>query len=217
MNLKKWFYLFVSTLLIGGVSSIMLGVLLERGSLWGSGLGNVLMGLLWNFGLGLTFSVVSQMGFFAYLTIHNVGLGVFRRFWPHVQVLLIMITFYDMVYFRYTAFATEGESLVAYLAIPFGILLYAILVSYFKVKQTNRNAAIPTVFLLFAVTIIEWLPALKENNLSGMIYMLIPLLLCNTWQVMQLHKLTKKSPSEEELQKPPALAKKKKNAGRRVN
>lgn len=198
MNLKKWFYLFWTTLLIGGLSSIILGSFLEKGVLWRSGISNVLVGLIWNFGLGATFSIVSQMGFFAYLTIHNVGLGVFRRIWPHVQIVLILFAFFDMVYLRYNLYAQEGEGFWRYILIPLGLLLYAGIVAYFKVKQTNLNAAIPTVFVMFVVTIIEWLPALKQNNISSMFYMLIPLLLCNTWQVMQLHRLTKKSPSEEE-------------------
>lgn len=203
MNLKKWFYLFWTTLLIGGISSIILGSFLEKGVLWRSGISNVLVGLIWNFGLGATFSIVSQMGFFAYLTIHNVGLGVFKRIWPHVQIVLILFAFFDMVYLRYNLFAKEGEGLWGYVLIPLGLLLYAGIVAYFKVRETNVKAAIPTVFVMFVVTIIEWLPALKQNNLSGMFYMLIPLLLCNTWQVMQLHRLIKKSPSEEELLKSP--------------
>lgn len=197
MNIKKWLYLFSTTLLVGGVSSVLLGMILEQGTLWGQGWTNILMGLVWNFGLGLLFSVVAQMGFFAYLTIHNVGIGFFRSFWPYIQILLIAYTFFDMVYFRFTTFAQEGESFLGYIGIPLGILLYAIVVSYFKVKETNKNAAIPTVFALFVVTIIEWIPALKENNLTGMFYMLIPLLLCNTWQIMLLHRLTKKSPVAE--------------------
>ena len=34
--------------------------------------------LLWLFGIGLIFSLVSQMGFFAYLTVHRFGLGIFK-------------------------------------------------------------------------------------------------------------------------------------------
>lgn len=170
---------------------------MEQGSLWGLGWKNVLMGLAWNFGLGLLFSVVAQMGFFAYLTIHNVGIGVFRSIWPYVQILIIAYAFFDMVYYRYTTFGVEGESFIGYLWIPLGILLYAFAVAYFKVKETNMSAAIPTVFVIFVVTIIEWIPALKQNNLTGMFYMLIPLLLCNTWQIMLLHRLTKNSPAAQ--------------------
>lgn len=191
MNLKKWFYLFITTLLLGGVSAILMGIILERGTLWQSGVANILIGLVWNFGLGATFSIVSQMGFFAYLTIHNVGIGVFKRIWPYIQVLLIVITFVDMIYLRYTLFGEEaGDPILGYILLPLVILLYSCFIAYLKVKQTNRNGAIPTVFVLFVVTIIEWLPALKQNNFSGMIYMLVPLLLCNTWQLMQLHRLT---------------------------
>ena len=184
-------------------------MILERGTLFGSGLNNLLMGLIWNFGLGLLFSAVAQMGFFAYLTVHNVGLGVFKSLWPYVQVLLIGFAFFDLIYFRYTTFAVEGESFLGYVWIPLGILVYAMIVSYFKVRETNRSAAIPTVFVIFVVTIIEWIPALKQNNLTGMFYMLIPLLLCNTWQVMLLHRLTKKSPTAEVAPPKPAPRKRK--------
>lgn len=168
-----------------------MGIILERGTLWNSGMANILIGLVWNFGLGATFSIVSQMGFFAYLTIHNVGIGVFKRIWSYIQVLLIFVTFIDMIYLRYSLFGKEaGDSLWGYILFPLVILLYSCLIAYLKVKQTNMRGAIPTVFVLFVVTIIEWIPALKQNNFSGMIYMLVPLLLCNTWQVMQLHRLT---------------------------
>ncbi|RKD22663.1 hypothetical protein BEP19_10425 [Ammoniphilus oxalaticus] len=191
MNLKKWAYLFITTLLIGGFSAILVGMMLEGNSLWGSGMANLFIGLLWSFGLGATFSIVSQMGFFAYLTIHNVGMGVFKRIWPYVQVLLILFTFFDLIYLRYTTFGKEaGDGLLGYIVLPLVILLYSCFIAFLKVNQTNIRAAIPTVFVLFVVTIIEWIPALKENNFSSMIYMLVPLLLCNTWQIMQLHRLT---------------------------
>ena len=191
MNLKKWLYLFITTLLLGGFSAILMGIILERGTLWNSGIANFLMGLVWNFGLGATFSIVSQMGFFAYLTIHNVGVGIFKRVWTYIQVLLILFTFFDMIYLRYSVFGREiGESIWGYFIFPVCILLYSCIFAYFKVKQTNIRGAIPTVFVLFVITIIEWIPALRENNFAGMIYMLVPLLLCNTWQVMQLHRLT---------------------------
>lgn len=191
LNLKKWTFLFITTLLIGGLTAVIVGAMLEGQALWGSGIANFFVGVLWSFGIGATFSIVSQMGFFAYLTIHNVGMGVFKRIWPYIQVLLIMVTFVDLIYFRYSAFGRdEGHSLFGYFLWPLFLLLFACVVAYFKVKQTNIRGAIPTVFVIFVVTVIEWIPALRENNISGMIYMLIPLLVCNTWQVMQLHRLT---------------------------
>lgn len=190
LNLKRWLYLFFSTLMVGAVSSLILGLILER-NLWGMGTLNIIVGLIGHIGAGLLFSLISQMGFFAYLAIHNFGLGLFRSLWSPVQVLLIAFTFFDLVYFRYQLFG-EGASFFSFIWIPLGILVYSLIVSYFKVKQTNSRAAVPAVFLIFVVTVVEWIPALRENNLLSMFYMLIPLLLCNTWQVMQLHRLTQK-------------------------
>jgi len=62
----------------------------------------ILSVLLWLMGVGLIFSILSQMGFFAYLTIHRFGLGIFksRSLWNAVQVFLILFVLFDLVYFR---------------------------------------------------------------------------------------------------------------------
>lgn len=194
MNLKRWLFLFFSTLTVGAGSSLFLGLVLG-GHLWGQGTANAFFGLIGQIGLGMLFSLITQMGFFAYLAVHNFGLGLFRRMWSGVQVILIAFAFFDLVYIRYTLFG--GDSLIPYLIFPTGILLFAILISFIKVKQTNSKAAIPTLFLMFVVSIIEWMPALHANQVIPMLYMLIPILSCNAWQVLQLHRLTAKPPLTE--------------------
>ena len=62
--------------------------------------------------MGFLFSVISQMGFFAYLTVHRFGLGIFKSvsLWNAVQVVLILFVLFDFVYLRYENFAEPGES-----------------------------------------------------------------------------------------------------------
>lgn len=50
---------------------------------------------LWFSVLGLLYSVISQMGFFAYLTVHQFGRGFFGYFWKHAQIVIIAIVLFD--------------------------------------------------------------------------------------------------------------------------
>ena len=74
---------------------------------------SIFSSFFWLFGVGLIFSVISQAGFFAYLTIHRFGLGIFKSLWNPVQILLVLFVVFDLVYLRYTSFeAGEGISSV---------------------------------------------------------------------------------------------------------
>ena len=55
--------------------------------------------------------------------------------------------------------------------------------------MTNRNAFVPTLFFMFAVTVLEAVPALKLDIAASTIFMLAPLLVCNAWQILTLHKI----------------------------
>ena len=48
-------------------------------------------------------SVMAQAGFFAYLTLHQVGVNIFRSLtlWNWVQIVLIIIVLVDIVVFRF--------------------------------------------------------------------------------------------------------------------
>ena len=55
--------------------------------------------------------------------------------------------------------------------------------------MTNRNAFIPTLFFMCAVSVLEAVPALKLDNAASSLFMLAPLLVCNAWQILILHKV----------------------------
>ncbi|OQP04839.1 KinB-signaling pathway activation protein [Geobacillus sp. 46C-IIa] len=194
MNSRKWVRLFLTTLLIGGMTAAAVGMVLN----WKE-FGHLLLRLeivefmavlLWHIGVGFIFSVISQAGFFAYLTVHRFGLGIFRSLWNAVQLVLIMFVLFDLVYFRYTAFAANGESMIPYILIALFVLVVGLAVAYAKSVQTNKGAFVPALFFMVVVTVVEWFPVLRINDQDWLYLMLIPLLVCNAYQLLILHKLT---------------------------
>lgn len=191
MNSRKVVFLFNSTFIIGITAGFLIGMILD----WQthiSDLSNLRFGGV--FMLVITagiWTVIAQMGFFAYLTIHRFGLGIFKSvsLWNKVQVVLIAFTLFDLMFFRHYFFASEGESMAGYTILPLMLLGYALIVAYFKSKDTDKSAFIPTVFFMVVVTSIEWIPALRENEYTFLINAIVPLLVANTWQILVLHHL----------------------------
>ena len=194
MNSRKWVRLFLTTLLIGGIATAAVGIVLT----WKE-FGHLLVRfevieflavLLWHVGVGFIFSVISQAGFFAYLTVHRFGLGMFRSLWNAVQLVLIIFVLFDLVYFRYMVFADKGDSIIPYVLTALFILAVGLAVAYIKSAQTNKGAFVPALFFMVVVTVIEWFPVLRINDRDWLYLMLIPLLVCNAYQLLILHKLT---------------------------
>ncbi|WP_044895229.1 KinB-signaling pathway activation protein [Bacillus alveayuensis] len=196
MNSRKWVRLFLTTLIIGGITTGITGFAVR----WSEykrlflemNLGEIFAVLLWLIGVGFIFSIISQMGFFAYLTVHRFGLGIFRSvsLWNSVQLVLIAFVLFDLIYFRYQVFAQEGESIIGYVLIALFIFLFGLIVAYIKRSQTNKEAFVPALFFMVVVTIIEWFPVLRINEEDWLYLMLFPLLVCNAYQLLILHKLT---------------------------
>jgi KinB signaling pathway activation protein len=194
--------LFFSTLFIGGVITGITGFIVR----WNEfepyfeefNMAKIVSTFIWLFGIGLIFSLVSQMGFFAYLTIHRFGLGIFKSasLWNSVQIVLILFTLFDFVYFRYQAFGQEGEGILFFIVPAIFLLTVGVFVAYLKTRQTNQGAFIPAIFFMTVLTIIEWVPALRLNDPNWVYLMLIPLLICNTYQLLILHFFIEKSNRE---------------------
>jgi len=193
VNLRKYSWLFLTTLLIGGIGGILSGLLIGREELLSGSLANILMGMLMNLLFGLTISVVAQMGLFAYMTLNFLALSVLKSgsLWKSIQVFLILFTFFDMVYLRYGTYS-RGTSIWPYLIEPALLLAIALVTAYAKVRLTHPGAWIPTLFFMFVVTAIEWIPGLRAQDAGSIMAMAVPLIFCNVWQVMHLHRVTKK-------------------------
>ncbi|MBT2658655.1 KinB-signaling pathway activation protein [Bacillus sp. ISL-18] len=205
MTSRNWVRLFMSTLLVGGVTTAIVGFIIR----WGEfqpyfihfKIIDILSTLVWLIVMGFLFSVISQMGFFSYLTIHRFGLGIFKSvsLWNSVQVVLILFGLFDLIYLRYTNFAKPGDSVLPYLGPAILLLAVSLVVAWYKVKQTNRGAFIPALFFMVVATLVEWVPVLRENEKNWFYLMMISLLACNAYQILILHKLN--AQSEQERQK----------------
>jgi len=207
---RNWVKLFISTLLIGGITTGISGFIVR----WDEfepffidfNLVEILAILFWLLGVGFIFSLLSQAGFFAYLTVHRFGLGVFKssKLWNAVQLILIAVVLFDLVYLRYEVFAEENESLLPYIGLALIVLIAGLIVAYLKSKQTNKMAFIPALFFMIVVTVIEWVPVLRVNEESWVYLMVFPLLICNAYQLLMLPKLNERSLKEREnIQKAP--------------
>jgi KinB signaling pathway activation protein len=201
---RIWVRLFMTTLLIGVITTAIVGFIIN----WNEYVHyftdfrtiNILSALFWFILWGLLYSVISQMGYFAYLTVHRFGLGIFKSvsLWNGVQVVLILFVLFDLVYLRYETFASSGDSLLPYIGLAALLFIPALVIAWFKAKQTNREAFIPALFFMIVVTVIEWFPVLRVNEHSWVYLMLFPLLACNAYQLLILHKLNLKSQQERQ-------------------
>lgn len=193
MSLRKYGWLFTTTLLLGGLGGVLVALIFDLSKLLEGSIGNFFVGTLMYLLYGMTISIVAQMGFFAYMTINYFAKTIFKTpsMWKSVQVFLIIFVFFDMIYLRYTSL-DEGGSIGPYFIEPIILLIVAVVTAYGKVNLTNRTAWVPTLFFMYVVTALEWIPALKENDVHATLSMLVPLLFCNVWQVMQLHRLIKR-------------------------
>ena len=189
MTLRKWLYLFFTTLLVGGAGGLLAALLLlgynqqqlpmmEAFDWW--------INLRDFFLAGLLFSIVSQAGFFAYMMLNFILRGAMRpTTWNFVQLAAIgfAIVYLEMV------MLSESNTFVHYIVLPLVIFAFSWLVAYFKVKMTNGQALIPTIFFMVVATTMEAAPALREHSIDAIVTGMLPLLLCNAWQILQLTNL----------------------------
>ena len=190
MNIKKWFFLFWSCIAVGGVVTMICGSIMslidkDFGFLGLEAVGfNALMMLL----VGTMFGAFSQMGFFAYLTLNYIALSIFRKkyLWNALQGYT---TIFAVILTGYVLYQERSNNWFFWV-LPLCLLLISLAASWLKVKQTNKTAFIPTMFLMFVVTAIEAWPALQdEANISAIVFMIIPLFACNAYQNFMMHRL----------------------------
>lgn len=137
---------------------------------------------------GLMIGAFSQMGFFAYLTLNYIALSVFRRkyLWNALQGYTTLFAVFGLGYVLYE----ERTNDWFFWVLPLILFAAALAVSWLKVKQTNKSAFIPTMFLLFVVTFVEAWPALQgATNVAAIVFMMIPLFVCNAYQNIMMHRL----------------------------
>lgn len=197
MNLRKWFFLFWSTMAVGALACVLCGTFMlltnqDFGFLGfeATGFNAMMMAIS-----GLMIGAFSQMGFFAYLTLNYIALSVFRKkyLWNTLQGYTTLFAVIGLGYVLYE----ERTNNWFFWALPLMLLAASLLMTWLKVKQTNNSAFIPTMFLLFVVTFIEAWPALQgETNIAAIVFMMIPLFVCNAYQNMMMHRLLKQETTD---------------------
>lgn len=205
MTIRNWIRFFMMTLLVGGVTTGIVGITVRWSELSTQFAGEdsieILSVVLWMIGVGMTFSVLSQMGYFAYLTIHQFGLSIFRslKLWNWVQMVLVAFVLFDLVYFRFEAFADDGDSLLPYFSLAAFLLVVGVIVSLLKVKQTKNKMIFPsTLFFMVVVTTLEWLPVLRSNENYWLITIMFTLIATNAYQMLALPKYNERSKKDRE-------------------
>ncbi|KWX81419.1 KinB-signaling pathway activation protein, partial [Paenibacillus jilunlii] len=72
-----------------------------------------------------------------------------------------------------------------------GILLTALIVAYIKVRSTNHSAWIPTFFFMTGINIVEIIGVLQIGVDSATVFIVIPLMACNAFQILMLNRILK--------------------------
>lgn len=179
---------------MGAVGSLIVGLLLQwTNTVELNGTADFLVNIGILFGVGVMVSVYSQMGFFAYMMINYMGTGVFSRMtWLYIQIVLTALALLELMFFRtFVGREDKGSS-----DLMFGIIVFATacVVAYFKVKMTNRSAWVPTLFFMIAVTIVEIVGVLKIGVDQATAWIAAPLIACNAYQILILHRVLKPVP-----------------------
>ncbi|MBD3922917.1 KinB-signaling pathway activation protein [Paenibacillus sp. PR3] len=192
MTIRKLFFLFWSSMAVGAVTCTVLGLALQfTDQSYGflkveeTGYNALMMAIS-----GLMIGVFAMMGFFAYLTVNYIALSIFRQkyLWTMLQGYTSLFATFALGYMLYGE--RERLSNWLYWVLPTALAIGSIVVAYFKAKQTNRSAFVPTVFLMFVVTVLEAWPSINgETNAVSVIFMITPLFICNAFQIMWLHRL----------------------------
>ncbi|WP_146553659.1 KinB-signaling pathway activation protein [Rummeliibacillus sp. SL167] len=204
MTIRNWFKFAFRALIIGGVVTGLMSLIVRWGDFYAQHFSNgewgeAFLGLLWFVLLGFTMSMVCQMGYFAYLTVHQIGVNICRSLtlWNWVQILLMFVALLDVILFRFKPYAYSASDWLLYIGLLIVLIAAAILTAMKKVKMTGKkHILISALFFMIFVSIIEWLIALWVRTSGGNEYitlLLFPILAVNAFQLLELPKYNAKS------------------------
>ncbi|PIC65026.1 KinB-signaling pathway activation protein [Sporosarcina sp. P13] len=207
MTIRNWVKFFLRAMAIGGAITAFVGLIVR----WDFFYGYIQAGEVWQFSgaflwmifLGFTMSVVAQMGFFAYLTVHQFGVNMFRTLtlWNWVQLLIIVVVLFDLVFFRFQLTKEDTGRTALYIFLLLVLIIVSAITAYFKAQWTKKYALISALFFMIVITTLEWLPALmvtSGNRDEWVTILLFPLLAVNAFQLLVLPKYNRQSDIDKE-------------------
>lgn len=183
-------------------------------------IGEFIAAFAWMILLGFTMSVIAQAGFFAYLTLHQVGVNIFRTLtlWNWVQMLLIAIVIVDLVVFRFAPSAVTAKDWLLYIGLLLFLVFAAISTAMKKIQMTGKkHILVPSIFFMIVITSLEWIIALmgKQENIDTYVALLLfPLVAVNAYQLLMLPKYNAKS--EEDRKKLEVRRNERKNSAKQA-
>lgn len=193
MTLRKWARLFMATLLVGAVGSLIAGIVLQLSNgIELKGMVDFLINLVLLLGTGVMVSVYSQMGFFGYLMINYMVGGMFKtRTWEYIQIALTGLVVLELMFFR--SFMGGKEAGTSDIVLGIVLIVIALIVAYYKARMTNASAWIPTMFFMVAVTALETIGVLSIGVNQATAFIVVPLVACNAYQILVLHRILPKN------------------------
>lgn len=203
MTIRNWIKFFFKALLIGGAVNAIFSLVVRwdffQPFLAKGEFGEFIAAFAWMIFLGFTMSVIAQAGFFAYLTLHQVGVNIFRSLtlWNWVQVVLIIVVLVDLVMFRFMPAAKTASDWLLYGTLLVVLVGGAIITARKKVKMTGKkHVLISSMFFMIVVTTLEWIITLMGRAAGIDAYvalLLFPLLAVNAFQLLMLPKYNAQS------------------------
>lgn len=208
MTIRNWLKFFSMCMLIGGAVTAFASLIIRWNFFWpflsNGEIGEFLAAFLWMIFLGFTMSVIAQAGYFAYLTLHQIGVNVFRSLtlWNWVQVLIIIVILVDLIIFRFAPHAKNFNDWLLYIGLLLFLIFAAIATAIKKIQLTGKkHILIPSIFFMIVITTLEWIIALmgRQDNIDTYVTLLLfPLVAVNAYQLLILPKYNKKSDEDKQ-------------------
>ncbi|WP_239724138.1 MULTISPECIES: KinB-signaling pathway activation protein [unclassified Mammaliicoccus] len=199
MTLKYLIQFYRNTLLIGVIvtyiSSLIFGYDKVTKYIVAGEVGEFVAASIWFVVVGLLVATISQLAYFIYLFINQLGIGIFGKIWPHVQIVVTVFAIFDLVYFRFLRFGGTDQ-IISFIWLPIVVIIFAIITSNIKNKQSKKNLWIPSMFFMIVMTTVELIPFLRVEDTSWIYLTIFGLLLCNSYQLIMLPKYNELSLEE---------------------
>src|SRR5699024_6680972 len=169
VTLKYLIQFYRNTLLIGVIvtyiSSLIFGYDKVTKYLLAGEVGEFVAASIWFVVVGLLVATISQLACFIYLFINQLGIGIFGKIWPHVQIVVTVFAIFDLVYFRFLRFGGTDQ-IISFIWLPIVVIIFAIITSNIKNKQSKKNLWIPSMFFMIVMTTVELIPFLRVEDTS---------------------------------------------------